>query len=79
MNIFAEIKLGLEVKRLYGLIKEAMMKNWRTTLAGLGLGLLMGARAYAAQHGVTLEGFLTFLIPTLLGALSKDAHNTEGK
>ncbi len=79
MNIFSEIKLALEAKKLYGLTKEAIMKNWRTTLMGLALGVLMGAKSYAAQHGITLEGFLEFLIPALMGTLAKDAHNTEGK
>jgi hypothetical protein len=75
MNILQGIKIALEIRKLAGLIKEAYMfnlKDWKTTLGGLILGAAAFAKAYMANHGVTLAGFIEGLLPMLLGAYAKD-------
>ncbi len=79
MNIFTEIKLALELKKLWAETKEAMMKNWRTTLMGIGAALLIGVKAYLVQHGVNPTDIIQMLVTVGLGYFAKDAHNTDEK
>lgn len=78
MNIFSQIKLALQAKKLIGLIKEAYvlnLKDWKTTVMGLVLGVWAFTKAYLTNHGITLEGFIESLLPFLLGAYAKDPSN----
>ncbi|MDA8170298.1 MAG: hypothetical protein M0Z48_00515 [Nitrospiraceae bacterium] len=74
MNLFSEIKLGMETTELYGLTKEAMMKNWRTTLTGLFGALAIAAHAYLSQHGINAADVIQMLISAGLGYFAADGH-----
>lgn len=54
-----------------------MKKNWITTLVGQALGLISGFIAIQADGGtISFKAFLAYLVPALLGLVSKDFNTT---
>lgn len=55
------------------------MKNWKTTLAGIGGALVIGAAALIQSGNITAKDWALMAVTTILGALSKDFNVTGGK
>jgi hypothetical protein len=72
MNIFRQIKLALQLKELYGDIKEAYMKDPKTTLLGIlgAIGIVISG--YFTQHGIDINTGLLAVASAFFGFILKD-------
>ncbi len=74
MNLWQEIRLYRDSKKLMSETKEAMMKNWRTTVTGLFGAMVIAIHAYLSQHGVDAQSVIQMLISAGLGFFAADGH-----
>lgn len=62
---------------IYFTIKDNM-ENWKTTLTGLlGGSALWTHDALASGQVITRRGFLSFLVPAILGLVAGDAKKSN--
>lgn len=54
------------------------MKNWRTTLAGIGGALVIGAAALIQSGQIGVKDWAVMAVSAVLGVLSKDFNVTGG-
>lgn len=54
------------------------MKNWKTTLAGVGGALVIGAAALIQAGTISPKDWATMITLTVISALAKDFNVTGG-
>lgn len=80
MNIFEEIKLLLQLNKIFKMLKEVMkMKNYKTTLIGL-IGAIASVLYPLISTGtVDIETIFRAVVLAALGFFAKDFNITGDK